>query len=248
MPENAFEKPSLLKIEHLTYTYSDGTHALRGVDLSVRAGERVGLVGQNGSGKSTLLMCVSGLYLGNGTVHIDGLELAPSSLREIRGRVGLVFQNPDDQLVMPTLEDDLAFGPVNLGLSESGVRERVASAAAQMDLCSMLDRPPHHLSMGQRRGAAIAAVLAMQPSLLLMDEPSSNLDPRSRRRLIEVLAGLDATMLIAAHDLDMVGRLCERVAVIDAGRIVADGAAREILGSAALMEQYGLETWREPRE
>jgi len=238
-----------IEVDGVAYTYPDGTEALRGVTFALAPGEAVGLIGPNGAGKSTLIWTLAGfLAPSRGRAIVQGREVRKANLADVRRRLGLMFQNPDDQLFMPTLEDDLAFGPVNLGLSESGVRERVASAAAQMDLCSMLDRPPHHLSMGQRRGAAIAAVLAMQPSLLLMDEPSSNLDPRSRRRLIEVLAGLDATMLIAAHDLDMVGRLCERVAVIDAGRIVADGAAREILGSAALMEQYGLETWREPRE
>lgn len=237
----------LLQIAGLTYAYSDGTEALRGVDLAIDAGEKVGLVGQNGSGKSTLLMCISGLYAGKGSVRVEGVELSASRLREIRGRVGLIFQSPDDQLFMPTLADDLAFGPVNLGLDAHEVGHRVEDAAEQMGLSQLLDRPPHHLSMGQKRNAAIASVLAMKPLLLLMDEPSSNLDPRSRRRLIEVLTRLDATMLIASHDLALVGTVCRRVAVIDEGRIVADGAAAEILGNGELMERHGLEIWQGAR-
>jgi cobalt/nickel transport system ATP-binding protein len=237
----------LLQIAGLTYTYSDGTPALRGVDLTVQGGEKVGLVGQNGSGKSTLLMCVSGLYSGKGVIRVEGIEQTDSRRCKTRGRVGLVFQSPDDQLFMPTLADDLAFGPVNLGLDAHAVSHRVEDVAEQMGLSQLLDRPPHHLSMGQKRNAAIASVLAMQPALLLMDEPSSNLDPRSRRRLIEVLKGLDATMLIASHDLALVGKVCRRVALIDEGRIVADGPAADILGDGELMERHGLEIWQAAR-
>lgn len=238
----------LLEIEELAYTYGDGTEALRGVDLRIGRGEKVGLVGQNGSGKSTLLMCVSGLFIGRGRVRVDGVELTPSRVKEIRGRVGLIFQSPDDQLFMPTLEDDLAFGPVNLGLAAGEVETRVREAASQMGLSEMLDRPPHHLSMGQKRSAAIASVLAMRPALLVMDEPASNLDPRSRRRLIGILGGLEATLLIASHDLEMVGRVCERVVVIDEGRISADGPAGTILSDGALMERHGLEVWQKSAE
>ena len=235
----------LLQIEGLTYTYADGTPALRGVDVKITPGEKVGLVGQNGSGKSTLLMCISGLFIGKGAVRVDGIELKPSRVKDIRGRVGLVFQSSDDQLFMPTLADDLAFGPINLGLAEPEVNQRVEEAAAEMRLTSMLDRPPHHLSMGQKRNAAIASVLVMRPALLLMDEPSSNLDPRSRRRLIEVLERLNTTMLIASHDLALVGRLCPRILVIDEGRIVARGPTANILADATLMEKHGLEAWQD---
>lgn len=234
----------MLSVEGLTYTYSDGAMALRGLDLTVQRGEKVGLVGPNGSGKSTLLMCLNGLLTGQGRVVVEGVEMSPAHLREIRGRVGLIFQSPDDQLFMPTLADDLAFGPVNLGLSWEEVHRRVHEAADQMGLREMLDRAPHHLSMGQKRNAAIAAVLAMRPELLLMDEPSSNLDPRWRRRLIELLAGLDVTVLVASHDLALVAGVCERVVVIDEGRIVADGPARGILGDEELMERHGLEAYR----
>ena len=237
----------LLQIAGLTYSYSDGTPALRGVDLAVQCGEKVGLVGQNGSGKSTLLMCVSGLYSGKGVIRVEGVEQTGSRGCALRGRVGLVFQSPDDQLFMPTLADDLAFGPVNLGLDAHEVGHRVEDTASAMGLSGLLDRPPHHLSMGQKRNAAIASVLAMHPALLLMDEPSSNLDPRSRRRLIEVLKGLNASMLIASHDLALVGMVCSRVALIDEGRIVVDGATAEILGNGDLMERHGLEIWQAAR-
>ncbi|MGB4258571.1 MAG: ABC transporter ATP-binding protein, partial [Phycisphaerae bacterium] len=165
----------LLQVEGLVYTYPDGTPALRGVDLRVQAGEKVGLVGPNGSGKSTLLMCLNGLLAGQGRIVVEGVELTARTRKDLRGRVGLVFQSPDDQLFMPTLGDDLAFGPVNLGLDRDEVHRRVRAAAAQMGLEGLLDRAPHHLSMGQKRNAAIAGVLAMRPALLLMDEPSSNL-------------------------------------------------------------------------
>lgn len=230
----------LLESEDLHYRYSDGTPALRGVSLKIAAGEKVGLVGPNGSGKSTLLMCLSGLFAGQGSVRVEGIILAGPRTTGLHGRVGLVFQNPDDQLFMPTLADDLAFGPINLGLSATEVRARVEEAATAMGLAQLLDRPPHHLSMGQKRNAAIATVLAMRPAALLMDEPSSNLDPRSRRRLIQVLQGLHATMLVASHDLALVEQVCPRVLVIDEGRIVADGPSRSILGDAVLMERYGL--------
>jgi len=230
----------LLEAENLSYRYDDGTVALRGVSLRISRGEKVGLVGPNGSGKSTLLLCLAGLFKGSGGVRVEGVDLAGPRAGQIRGRVGLIFQNPDDQLFMPTLADDLAFGPINLGLPAEDAEARVQESAAALGLTDMLDRPPHHLSMGQKRNAAIATVLAMNPAVLLMDEPSSNLDPRSRRRLIEVLGALESTMLIAAHDLALVGRLCCRVLVIDEGRIVADGTTRAILDDAALMDRYGL--------
>jgi cobalt/nickel transport system ATP-binding protein len=234
---------ALLQTIDLTYTYPDGTHALGGVNLSVRAGEKIGLVGPNGSGKSTLLQCLAGLVFGRGKVLFRGQPLTPQHVRDVRGQIGIVFQSADDQLFMPSLSEDLAFGPMNLGLPAEQVRTRVQQVADQMGLSHMLERPPHHLSMGQRRNAAIAGVLAMQPELLLMDEPASNLDPRSRRRLIEILSSLSLTMLIASHDLAMVAGLCTRVVLIESGRVVADGPADAILHDAPLMERHGLEAW-----
>jgi energy-coupling factor transporter ATP-binding protein EcfA2 len=239
--------PLPLQVEDLIYTYPDGTAALRGVDLVVEAGEKVGLVGPNGSGKSTLLLCLAGLVFGRGRIRFGGLAMTPNHAHDIRGRIGLVFQSADDQLFMPSLADDLAFGPTNLGLPAEEVQARVRSVAAQVGLTGMLNRPPHHLSMGQRRNAAIAGVLAMRPELLLMDEPASNLDPRSRRRLIEILRDLPMTLLIASHDLAMVAGLCPRVVLIDEGRIVADGSAESILGDGDLMEKHGLEAWQNGR-
>jgi len=237
----------LLHVSGLTYAYPDGTPALRGIDLAVSAGEKVGLVGPNGSGKSTLLMCLAGLVFGRGRIAFAGAPLTPERVKEVRGRIGIVFQSADDQLFMPTLSDDLAFGPTNLGWPADQVRTRVRQVAEQMGLSHMLDRPPHHLSMGQRRNAAIAGVLAMQPELLLMDEPASNLDPRSRRRLIDLLAALPMTLIIASHDLAMVAGLCPRVVLADDGRVIADGAAETILHDAALMERHGLEAWHGAR-
>lgn len=233
----------LLTIEDYRYDYPDGTAALKGVDLAIERGEKVGLVGPNGSGKSTLMMCTAGLFRGQGLLQVGDKAVTSTDGREVRGRVGLVFQNPDDQLFMPTLADDLAFGPINLGWPSERVRESVQRTAEHLELAELLERPPHHLSMGQKRNAAIATVLAMQPELILLDEPSSNLDPRSRRHLLEVLADLPATLLIAAHDMELIGRLCGRVLLIDDGRIMADGPTGRILGDRELMEKHGLEVW-----
>lgn len=237
---------SVLVTRSLRFTYADGTHALCGVDLDLHRGERVGLIGPNGSGKSTLLLCLSGLIKGEGEIALDGTDFSHRRPEELRGRIGLVFQSPDDQLFMPTLRDDLAFGPINQGLSEPQVEACVLNVAQQMNLESMLARAPHHLSMGQKRNAAIACVLAMRPSVLLLDEPSSNLDPRARRQLMNVLLPLDATLLVASHDLALVGALCTRVLVIDEGRIVADGATSQLLSDRELMEAHGLEAWTDP--
>ncbi len=233
----------LLDVRNLRYTYDDGTHALRGIELALERGERVGLIGPNGSGKSTLLLCLSGLLDGEGSIVLEGETLAGRPAARVGGHVGLVFQNPDDQLFMPTVADDLAFGPVNLGLNEQQVQARVSGIAERLGLTRLLDRAPHHLSMGQKRNAAIAAVLAMEPAVLLMDEPSSNLDPRARRQLLDVLAAIPAALLIASHDLALVSRLCSRVLVIDDGVIVASGPTREILADAPLMDAHGLEAW-----
>lgn len=232
---------ALLQVEDLSYTYGDGTTALTGVSFSIAPGERVGLIGPNGSGKSTLLLCLAGLLFGRGRIRTEGAELTAASARRLRGRIGLVFQSPDDQLFMPTLEDDLAFGPINAGLPESQVRERVGRVAEAFGLSSMLQRAPHHLSLGQKRNAAIAAVLALEPSVLLMDEPSSNLDHRARRQLLHVLAELPAAMLIASHDLLLVQALCDRVILLDEGRIAAAGPCEPLLTDAALMASHGLE-------
>jgi energy-coupling factor transporter ATP-binding protein EcfA2 len=231
-----------LALEALAFRYPDGTEALRGVDLAIAPGETVGLVGPNGAGKSTIALNVVGfLHPSAGAVRVFGTVVGHPTLQEVRRRVGLVFQSPDDQLFMSTLFDDVAFGPLNLGLPEEEVRRRTAEALAAVGLAGLEAKFPGHLSGGQKRAAALAGVLAMGPDLLLLDEPSSNLDPASRRGMIDRLATLPQAKLIASHDLEMVLDLCPRVVVLDAGRVVADGPALEILSDAALMGRHRLE-------
>ncbi len=246
----------------LRYAYPDGREALRGLSLTVGCGEKVALVGPNGAGKSTLLLHLNGLLRGEGEVKVLGRPVIgeeiphlraevggrnrrlPSSTRQIphlRAEVGLVFQNPDDQLFSPTVFDDVAFGPLHMGLPAEEVRRRAAWALDQVGMADAAPRMPHHLSLGERKRVAIATVLAMQPRLLLLDEPTAGLDPRARRDLITLLKGLPQTMLVATHDMRLVAQLCNRVVVMDEGEIVADGPADSLLYDAALMEAHGLE-------
>ena len=225
----------------LFYRYPDGRAALQGVDLHVGHGERVAVLGPNGAGKTTLMLHMNGLLMGNGALEVAGIEVGKGTLRDLRAKVGLVFQDPDDQLFMPTVREDVAFGPLNLGLDRDEVARRVAEALAAVDMGHAIDRAPHQLSMGERRRVAIATVLAMRPRLLVLDEPSANLDPRGRRELLEVLAEIDRTMLIVTHDLAFAGELCERAVILAAGRIVADRGCREVLGDADLLAAHDLE-------
>ena len=233
--------PSLL-VEGLAYAYPDGHQALFGVDLDVRRGERVALLGPNGAGKTTLVLHLNGiLEAGRGRVEVGGLAVTREHLREIRRRVGIVFQDPDDQLFMPTVRDDVAFGPANLGLRGAQLDARVGRALEQVGLAGLADRPPYHLSFGQRRRAAVATVLAMEPEILVLDEPSGNLDPAARRELAEVLEGLDVTVLMVTHDLPYALQLCERSVILSGGVIAADGPTRSILGDAELLAAHRLE-------
>jgi cobalt/nickel transport system ATP-binding protein len=238
--------PALL-VEGLAYAYPDGHQALYGVNLSVGPGERVALLGPNGAGKTTLVLHLNGILSGRdgaagaGRVTVAGLPVEPDHLQEIRRRVGLVFQDPDDQLFMPTLRDDVAFGPANLGIRGLELAGRVDHALDLVGLLDLADRPPHHLSYGQRRRAAIATVLAMEPQILVLDEPTSNLDPASRRELVELLQRLEVTILTVTHDLPFALETCPRSVILADGQIVADGATRDLLTDATLLATHRLE-------
>ncbi len=231
-----------VRITRLNYTYPDGTKALEGIDLDVRKGERVALVGPSGAGKSTLLLHLNGILNGTGTVRVMGQAIEGGNLRDIRRQVGLVFQDPNDQLFCPTVFEDVAFGPLNLSMPPAEIPHRVEKALRDVGLeQSVRLRSSHHLSMGERKRAALAAVLVMEPAILALDEPSTNLDPRNRRHLIEVLGGLPSSMMLATHDLEMVRALCPRTVLMDRGKIWADGETVRILSDASLMEEHGLE-------
>jgi cobalt/nickel transport system ATP-binding protein len=224
------------------FAYPDGTQALHGVSFIVGHGESVAIVGANGSGKSTLLAHLTGLLRPtSGSVSIGDVPVTRETLPDVRRSVGMVFQDPDDQLFMPTVAEDVAFGPVNMGLPPDRVEQRVVDALSRVAALELRDRAPHRLSAGEKRAVAIATVLAMSPSLLVLDEPTSNLDPRARRRLIELLAGFEHTKLVATHDLDMALELCERTIVLSGGRLTADGPTREIFSDADLLGRSGLE-------
>lgn len=232
----------ILQIHDLHFSYPDGHAALRGVDLSVCEGEKVALVGPNGAGKSTLMLHMNGILGENSPVNIAGLEITKDNLPVIRALVGLVFQNPDDQLFSPTVFDDVAFGPLHMGLPEEEVYQRVEKALADVGMNDFGDRLSHHLSMGQKKRISIATVLAMQPHILVLDEPSAGLDPRSRRSLINFLQGLPITMLVSTHDLRMVHDLFPRMVIMDEGIIVADGSSSDLLVDDELLEAHGLES------
>jgi cobalt/nickel transport system ATP-binding protein len=223
----------------LRFRYPNGVIGLDGIDLHVAHGERVAVLGPNGAGKTTLMLHLNGLLTGEGELEVAGIRVGEGEVRDLRAAVGLVFQDPDDQLFMPTVAEDVAFGPLNLGVED--VRERVEGALAAVRMEHVVDRAPHQLSLGQRRRVAIATVLAMQPRLLVLDEPSANLDPRARRELLEVLDGIERTMLVVTHDLPFAAQLCERAVLLSGGRIVADAPCGEILRDDQLLAAHDLE-------
>lgn len=235
----------ILKVEGLSYRYADGPEAIRGVSFSIKAGERAAFIGPNGAGKSTMILAIGGFLRAEGEIRIFGEKLTPKSAPRLRGRLGIVFQEPEDQLFMPTLFDDVAFGPLNLGLPEAEVRERVKRALAQVGLAGLEQRSPHHLSGGEKKSAAIATILSMQPELIILDEPTANLDARSKKRLVGVLRALDCTLLLSSHDLDSVVQLCQRAILLDSGTLVADLSIAELRERRHILEEHGLEPPRE---
>ena len=231
-----------VEFRDVTFRYPDGTRALNSVSFRITHGESVGIVGANGSGKSTLLMHMNGYLMpSSGSVTIGDVLLQKGTARDIRKRVGLVFQNPDDQLFMPTVFDDVAFGPLNLGLEEAAVRKRVDEALDKVNGFPLKDKPPHRLSGGQKSAVAIASVIAMEPDILVMDEPAANLDPRARRSLIRLLRTFSHTKIIASHDLDLILDVCSRCIVIRDGTVADDGPADKILSDKRLLEENRLE-------
>ena len=232
--------PAAVELHSIHFSYPDGHPALHGVDLTIAAGEHVGLVGPNGAGKSTLLLHLNGILQGQGSVRICGLALEKKNLGSIRALVGLVFQSPDDQLFSPSVYEDVAYGPIYMGLTAAEIDRRVEEALQTVGMLAYRQRSPAHLSLGEKKRIAIASVLAMQPEILVLDEPSAGMDPRARSRLIELLRGLSQTLLVASHDLALVKALLERTLVMNEGVIVADGPTPEVLGDPALLEAHGL--------
>jgi cobalt/nickel transport system ATP-binding protein len=232
----------IIEIQDVRFRYPDGTKALKGVSFRITHGESVGIVGANGAGKSTLLLHMNGYLLPTaGTVTVGEIPVRKGTRPEIRRKVGVVFQNPDDQLFMPTVFEDVAFGPLNLGLSPDRVRERVDAALSRVNALALTDTPPHHLSGGQKSAVSIATIIAMGPDILVMDEPAASLDPKSRRSLIGMLKTFSHSKIIASHDLDLILDVCARCLVIRDGVIVLDGPSMEILSDAVLLEENNLE-------
>jgi cobalt/nickel transport system ATP-binding protein len=229
-----------IRIEKLSYAYPDGHQALRSVDLVINKGESVAIMGPNGAGKSTLAMHLNGILTGTGRVEVMGLELNKKSLREIRNKVGLVFQDPDDQLFSPTVREDVAFGPLNQGLTPEQVDQAVSLALKRVGMEGFEKRSSHHLSFGEKKRLSMATVLSMDPDLLVLDEPVSNMDPRGRREFIELLGTLKATKVIVTHDLAMARELCSRVVLMDKGEVVADGRPELVFDDTDLLLRHGL--------
>ena len=231
-----------LRFDDVHYRYPNGYEALCGVSFRITHGEKVALVGANGAGKSTLLLHTNGLLMpSQGGVVLGGIALTRRTLPLVRQSVGLVFQDSDNQLFMPTVEEDVVFGPSNMRLEPEEIRRRVTEALDAVGALDLRGESPFRLSGGQKRRVAIATVLAMEPSVLVMDEPTSNLDPRARRQIIDLIRRFSHTTLIATHDMEMVLDLCDRTIVMKEGRIVADGSTRHVFGDLALLEECGLE-------
>ncbi|MEJ2747612.1 MAG: ABC transporter ATP-binding protein [Anaerolineae bacterium] len=233
--------PPTLGVSNLSFSYPDGFQALKDVSLTIASGEKVALVGPNGAGKSTLMLHLNGLLTGQGAIEVAGLPVIKKYYPVIRSKVGMVFQNPDDQLFSPTVFDDVAFGPLHMGLPEAEIQQRVTRALSLVGMDGLEERLSHHLSLGQKKRVAIATVLSMDPEILVLDEPSAGLDPRARRSLINLLHDLPLTMLVSSHDMLMVRELFPRMIIMDEGQVVADGATAVLLEDVDLLEKHGLE-------
>jgi cobalt/nickel transport system ATP-binding protein len=234
LPDKAVE------ISGLSYIYPDGQCGLKDIDLIIYREESVALIGPNGAGKSTLLLHLNGILRGNTTIRVQGLPVNDKNIREIRKKVGMVFQDPEDQLFSLNVFEDVAFGPVNMGFPEEEVGKRVRQALQKVGMQGYEKRSSHHLSIGEKKRIAIATVLSLDPEILALDEPTGSLDPRGKWALIGLLRSLPVTKIIASHDLDLVACLCQRVVILDEGKIVADGEAEQILGDKELLKMHGL--------
>lgn len=230
----------VIEIKGLNYSYPDKTRALSNIDLDVYEGESLGIIGPNGSGKTTLLLHLNGILQGTGVVKINDIKITDKNLNEIRAMVGMVFQDPDTQLFMPTVFDDVAFGPINMGVSKQEVASLVDKALSQVDMLKAKNKIAHHLSFGEKRRTSISTVLSMSPNILAMDEPSSNLDPKHRKMLIQLVKTLDHTKIIVSHDLDLIADICDRVVVLKDGSVVAQGSTKEVLSNRDLLESNDL--------
>jgi cobalt transport protein ATP-binding subunit len=240
--DGARDTRGTIELEHVHFRYPDGFEALGGVDLRVGAGEKVALVGPNGAGKSTLMLQLNGtLRPAHGLVRVAGMPITKETIRRVRAEVGLVFQDPDDQLFSPTVFDDVAFGPLHMGMPAEEIHRRVEAALAAVGMAGFERRVPHRMSLGQRKRVAVATVLSMDPSILVVDEPSAGLDPRGRRELIGLLRSLDQTLLVSTHDMRLVAEVFPRTVVVDGGLVVADGPTASILADEPLLEAHGLE-------
>jgi len=220
--------PAAIQITDLSYSYPDGTRGLAGLSLSIPSGQSVALLGPNGAGKSTFLLTLAGLLFGTGTIVVSGITVSPKTLREVRRHVGIVFQNPDDQLFCPTVYDDVAFGPENMGLSNEEVKRRTEEALSSMGLSGYEGRSSHHLSYGERKRASIATILAMDPAVIAFDEPSANLDPEGVHGLCAVIGGITKTKIVVTHDIALAGKLAERAVIMREGRIIEDMPMKEL--------------------
>ena len=225
----------IIDVKNLHYSYPDGTKALCDINLEIQRGESLGIIGSNGAGKSTLLLHINGILRGRGEISVFGKDLTDKNLPLIRSMVGLVFQDPDNQLFMPTVFDDVSFGPINMGMRKQDVEKSVKKALKEVDMLASIKRSSHHLSVGEKKRIAIATVLSMNPQILVLDEPSSNLDPKHRRALIKLLNMLEMTKIIATHDLDLIGQTCSRVVLMEEGKIVSGGLCPDFLAEAATL-------------